>query len=122
MKTQTTEDETRRHGAECQRRLTDLIFSDKVAKSLPFFGCLALSLKRPHTHSLSAGLSAESSDSLSRQWERFKCYLCEKCWQKHARDSGQRIHRATASKIDLLAVAKASLGMPLLHCRICKEH
>lgn len=102
--------------------LTDLIFSDKVAKSLPLPRCLALSLKQSHARSLGAGLSAESPDSLSRQWEQFKCYLCEKCWQKQARDSGQRIHRAAAAKIDLLAVAKASLGTPLLHCRICKEH
>lgn len=100
--------------------LTDLIFSDKVANSLLVSRRLALSLKRPHTHSA----VAVSPDSLSQQWEQFKCYSWrrKKRWQKHARDSGQQIRRATASKIYLLAVAKAGLRTPLLYCRICEDH
>lgn len=61
--------------ASVKDALTDLIFSDKVANSLLLSRCLALSLKRPHTHSLGAVLSAKSPDSLSQQWEQFKCYL-----------------------------------------------
>lgn len=47
--------------------LTNLIFSDKVANSLL--------LSTTHTRSLGAVLSAKFPDSLSQQWEQFKCYL-----------------------------------------------